>query len=559
MYELGSEWAKWDLHVHTPASIINKYGGDTEAVWTKFIANLEALPSEFKVLGINDYLFVDGYERLLHEKQRGRLPNIETLLPVIELRIDKFAGTSGAFRRANLHVIFDGALEPRIIRSQFLASLVPEYRLSPEWEDTPIKWNGVIDRHSLQDLGTKIIGSVPPEERKHYAAPLIEGFNNLTVSLEQVQKALRADYFKGRTPTAVGKSEWAAIKWQDGSIADKKNLINSADMVFVAAETETAYQTARQSLQVAKVNARLLDCSDAHDFSGSHDKDRIGNCLTWIKADPTFAGLKHALREFDSRVFVGSRPPKLQTLLTSPGKFIDSIHIEKLDGTNLDEAWFDARLSLNPDLTAIIGNKGSGKSALADVLGLLGRTKNSADFSFLNERKFRLPRNNKAKHFKATLTWVGGQTTASGLDEDVPNDAAETVRYLPQNYLEKLCNELVEAGDNSFDRELRTTIFSHLKLEDRLGRDSLDDVIAFRTNEVWDAIAQLRVTLASRNAEVVDLEAQLSSPHREALERKLAAVNAEISALQSKKPTIPEAPQTASPETQAQQKPSSTS
>lgn len=56
----GSAWGKWDLHVHTPASIINDFGGDHEAVWEKYISDLEALPPEFKFLGINDYWFLDS-------------------------------------------------------------------------------------------------------------------------------------------------------------------------------------------------------------------------------------------------------------------------------------------------------------------------------------------------------------------------------------------------------------------------------------------------------------------------------------------------------------------
>jgi hypothetical protein len=51
----GSTWKKWDLHVHTPESLIHNYPGGKEKAWEAFIADLEALPGEFKVLGINDY------------------------------------------------------------------------------------------------------------------------------------------------------------------------------------------------------------------------------------------------------------------------------------------------------------------------------------------------------------------------------------------------------------------------------------------------------------------------------------------------------------------------
>src|SRR3954447_21421684 len=42
---------------------------------------------------------------------------------------------------------------------------------------------------------------------------------------------------------------------------------------------------------------------------------------------------------------------------------------------------FGVHYRLNHDLVAIIGNRGNGKSALADMLGLAGRSKNHAHFS----------------------------------------------------------------------------------------------------------------------------------------------------------------------------------
>lgn len=55
----GSEWRIWDLHVHTPLSIENNYGcANDEEGWNKYITALEQLPSDIKVLGINDYLLM---------------------------------------------------------------------------------------------------------------------------------------------------------------------------------------------------------------------------------------------------------------------------------------------------------------------------------------------------------------------------------------------------------------------------------------------------------------------------------------------------------------------
>jgi hypothetical protein len=64
--------------------------------WERFINELEQLPPEFKVIGINDYIFLDGYRHILAEKAKGRLTNIELFLPVIELLLDKFVAAAQA-------------------------------------------------------------------------------------------------------------------------------------------------------------------------------------------------------------------------------------------------------------------------------------------------------------------------------------------------------------------------------------------------------------------------------------------------------------------------------
>ena len=46
-YPRGAEWAIWDLHVHTPDSIVQHYGNSKD-VWDRFIQELESLPKEIK-------------------------------------------------------------------------------------------------------------------------------------------------------------------------------------------------------------------------------------------------------------------------------------------------------------------------------------------------------------------------------------------------------------------------------------------------------------------------------------------------------------------------------
>ena len=297
---VGSTWKKWDLHVHTPSSFVNNYPGSEEEAWEAFLKDLEGLPAEFKVIGINDYFHVDGYERVRRAKDEGRLGNIDLILQVIELRLDKFGGVvtkekggnydKSDWSRINLHVIFD-ALDPEVIRHQFISALSHSYHLIPESTAAKGLWNGVINRPSIQDLGQKIIDAAPADKKSDYASPATVGFDNLCVSLDGVETALKAYPLAGKYLLAVGKTEWADLKWSDQAIAEKRNVINKADLVFTAAENPTKYATARRSLIEGGVTDKLLDCSDAHWLSSSSDKDRIGNCFTWIKADATFAGL----------------------------------------------------------------------------------------------------------------------------------------------------------------------------------------------------------------------------------------------------------------------------
>jgi hypothetical protein len=103
--------------------------------WKKFIVALSKLPPEFKVLGINDYIFLDGYKKVVAAKAAGKLPNIDLLLPVIELRLDKFGGGKSGLSRVNYHVIFSNENAPKTIESQFLSALCSKYVLSPGFDN----------------------------------------------------------------------------------------------------------------------------------------------------------------------------------------------------------------------------------------------------------------------------------------------------------------------------------------------------------------------------------------------------------------------------------------
>jgi len=349
----GSEWRKWDLHIHTPNSLSNNYKATaSDDVWEKFIKDLEALPCEFKVLGINDYLFIDGYKKILEYKQQGRLQNIDLILPVIELRLAKFCGNR-QLKRINFHIIFSNEISPDIIQSQFLNGLSTSYKLDVNCNQT--QWGGVITKENLEELGKRIKASVPQTEIVNYDSDLIEGFNNLNLEINDILKTLEngEQYFQGKYLTCIGKTEWDALNWSDSSIAEKKTIINTVDIVFTAAENIEKYNNGKNKLRESNVNSLLLDCSDAHNNIDSSDKDRIGNCNTWIKADTTFEGLKQIIYEPEERVKIQESKPDDKSVY----QVIDCIEL------NEDTFW-KGKICFNENLNTIIGGRSTGKSTL---------------------------------------------------------------------------------------------------------------------------------------------------------------------------------------------------
>jgi ABC-type lipoprotein export system ATPase subunit len=549
----GSTWKKWDLHVHTPSSLVHNYpGASQDAAWEAFLKDLESLPPEFKVIGINDYIFIDGYARARKAKlEQGRLKNIDLLLPVVELRLDKFAGvvkkekdgtySQSGWNRINLHVIFD-AMDPDVIQQQFLNSLTPSYQLIPDSSDWRGKWKGVITRDSLSELGRMIVESAPADKQGDYAPHLQEGFNNLCVSVEKVREALDKHYFAGRYLIAVGKTEWDNLKWDDQSIAEKRNIINLADLVFTASENPAAYDAARKKLAESNVKATLLDCSDAHAPSNSENKDRVGNCFTWIKADASFDGLAQAITEFEDRVFIGDKPPKCLLVESNRTKYASNIRIRRKASSTLSDTWFNVDMPLSHDLVAIIGNKGSGKSAMADIAALAGDTKNFKGFSFLKDTRFRSPRNKLAQHFLGALGWHDGTESERQLDQDPSETSVERVKYLPQSYLETLCNELGDGSSATFDTELRKIIYTHVPEHARLGYMSMDELLDFKVAEIDSAREQIVKEISKANTEILQTERRLTPEFKQALQEQLDAKIAEFNALVASKPAQVEDP-----------------
>ena len=518
--------------ISTPASIVQHYGGDTEETWARYIDDLAAMPEDIRVIGINDYWFLDGYKRVVKAQKDGLLQNIEAIFPVIELRLDHFGGTDGKLSRVNLHVVFDPDLDADLIQAQFLCALQPKLRLSPI--HAPLGWRGVITKESLVDLGRRIKEPVPEDQLAKYDSDLREGFNNLNVSLADVQAVLSGPYFKGRTLLGVGKTEWRDIKWNDQAIAAKKNVINSAQFIFTAYKDTARWADDVSDLRTSNVTHQLLDCSDAHYFSDSDQHMRLGVCQTWMNTTPTLAGLAYAIEEFDRRIYVGLEPPALARIRKNPERFIERVQVTS---KRADHTLFDHDLSLNAGFVAVVGNKGQGKSALLDCIALGGNSSRSGEFAFLRPSRFLSATNQKlAREYSTRLVWANGSSREARLDQPHDRAAPVLVEYLPQMFVERVCNLDPDAGDtDDFERELRIVLFTHIGEDERSGEKSFDALLAQKTRTSQDDISRLRDDLRLKIREYVTTAAfranNLASDVRSRLSMKQADVDAARTAL----------------------------
>lgn len=447
-YRKGSEWRRWDIHVHTPMSIIQEFGGNTEAAWDAFVIKLSTLHPEIKVLGITDYLFVDGYEYLL--TRRNEIPNIELIIPNIEFRLNTFSGTAHNSRRHNFHVLFDPSVTAQEIREQLLNGLSSGYKIQDgtEWHQTPTA-------RSLQELGGQMKAAAPAGNSIHSKSDLEVGFDNITYKRDDILKLLGKSCFKGKFVTAIGYSEWDQSRW-DQSAAEKRDLINKGNFCLTSVDDPSKIDEHRQDLIANKLNNLILHSSDAHEL------DRIGQTLLWIKADPIFAGLKQVLNEQEARVFIGRTPPNYKP----DHKVITQISIPNSNG------WFadDFKLELNRDLVTIIGGRGAGKSALAEAIAYGAGSKDDRENAFLNKA---VKHTHSIEGTKINIGWADGQNTEFEVGKLIRDYGL--VRYLPQGAVEELCSP---KNSEILQKQIENVIFQALDESERLGSSDFDELRA---------------------------------------------------------------------------------
>jgi hypothetical protein len=120
----GSIWRIWDLHVHTPFSVLNsRFPTDFDEYAKMLLGRIVAM--QVAAVGITDYFTAEGYRRLrqiLDDDMRltalcgakaAEAIRRVLFIPNIELRTSTIIrGSDGNDRRVNFHVLFSDEVTP---------------------------------------------------------------------------------------------------------------------------------------------------------------------------------------------------------------------------------------------------------------------------------------------------------------------------------------------------------------------------------------------------------------------------------------------------------------
>ncbi|MCL7794304.1 ATPase, partial [Pasteurella multocida] len=141
----------------------------------------------------------------------------------------------------------------------------------------------------------------------------------------------------------------------------RDSIYRQADGIFSSQISDRNYFLGNGKDSSGKIIDRLgflkpcIHGSDAHTENKLFEPDQQRYC--WIKADPTFEGLKQILYEPESRVHIGATVPEFK----NDYEVIDHIKLENNDV-------FNKEIYFNQNLTTIIGGRSSGKSTLLQCL-----------------------------------------------------------------------------------------------------------------------------------------------------------------------------------------------
>jgi len=422
----GSEWRKWDLHVHTKGTMKNdQFNSET---FDKFCLTLfqKALEKEIAAIGITDYFNINNYKKVKEfvsninsctdftDEEKKKIKRI-FILPNVELRM---LPVTDSGRLINIHCLFNPDYETSL-ENNFFGSI--EYSAG---SGKKYKMN----RQGLIDLGKSLDSSL--DNLSAYK----KGIDSFIVTHSDLQKLIDENrYFRENVIVVVSNSNKdgasAFQKHYDlfedmgvGSLdAVRKSIYSISDCVFSSNKEDIIYflglKKDSKKVVIEKCGS-LKPCihgSDAHTEEKLFEPDEQRYC--WIKADPTFEGLKQIIFEPEPGERVKISP-------VEPDQKDGYKILSKIRFTNTND--FPEEIEFNKNLCSVIGSRSSGKSALLAYIA------HSVDPELTEKKKEDGPGEGadysweriKESNLEFSMEWGNGQ-----LNDESPGK----IVYIPQN------------------------------------------------------------------------------------------------------------------------------
>ena len=469
-FNSGSHWHRWDPHLHAPGTLKNDQFKGTDP-WNEYVTKLEEAQPAIEAVGATDYCTLAIYERLIVEKAKGRMPNVRLVFPNVEMRL-AIGTTKGRF--VNIHLLVSPD-DPNHIEEakRFLG------RLKFEIDGDSFACTDA----DLAKLGRHVDSSLVGR------AALEKGADQFVVELSNLRDVYSKSAWAGENIlVAVAGSETDGTSGvRDGADRTLRTEIEKfAHVIFASSSAQREFWIGDGAASTDELRRQYggpkpcIHGSDAHDLNrvGAPDGDRY----TWVKGLVAFDTLRQACIDPRGRAFVGSQPP----ITTIPSQALASLEITGADWAK------SPTIEFNPGLVAIIGARGSGKSALAELtaLGCDSIPEHRSEYSFLHRASDLLT------DVSARLVWRSGESV-DRRPEDGPSQDADRyprARYLSQQFVEELC-----AADRVTDGlmdEIKRVIFEAHPLTDRDGTSNFDDLLELRVTVLREARLSEETTLS---------------------------------------------------------------
>lgn len=506
----GSEWRRWDLHVHTPESRLGSpFGGST---WEQYVDAIETAATESKisVIGVTDYMTLDGYEKLLAEEtMNGRLGSVDLLIPNIEFRMMPQTEDGKAL---NLHLLIDPSENDHVDKiKRALRNLKFSYDGQPYG----------CCREELIAFGRAQNPELTDDE-----AAYTFGIRQFKPDRTAIKKWLDEEKWLRKNSLIGIANEKDGISGLplDGFGAIRDEILKWCHLVFSGNSGDRKHYLGLKpgipKEEIIRQYRSLKPCihgSDAHTIENLFKPDNDRFC--WVKSDPTFHGLRQILWEPDDRVHIGTLPPQ-------PSDRSQQIKLITLSNGS---GWFaTGSVELNSGLVAVIGEKGSGKTAVADLSSFASGypMDRKSLSSFITKGALHL------SGLKIELEWGGGEKTEGTLTDTPLSSTRPRVRYLSQDFVERLCSSDHEGTE--LQKAIEDVVFAKLDEIQKEGYSSFGELRKAREAASNIQKESLRGELATLHKEVDRLQQEIDQ--RETKLKAKAEIEKQVEELKKQLP-----------------------